>query len=132
MTPSRGIEPGPPWREASALTTAPILHPCRAVLSQENYFVDENGNVLRFRFDGKNDGSKHHKAKFGTFLALMDLTTKRGGRSGCHKSRSFNDIFYLREENVLGYESWQLLSFYQRAACLLKGARSRNFRQFQH
>ena len=27
MTPSRGIEPGPHWWEASALTTAPSLHP---------------------------------------------------------------------------------------------------------
>ena len=28
MTPSQGIEPGPHWWEASALTTAPSLHPC--------------------------------------------------------------------------------------------------------
>ena len=27
MTPSPGIEPGPHWWEASALTTAPSLHP---------------------------------------------------------------------------------------------------------
>ena len=27
MTPSLGIEPGPHWWEASALTTAPFLHP---------------------------------------------------------------------------------------------------------
>ena len=27
MTPSLGIEPGPQWWEASALTTAPSLHP---------------------------------------------------------------------------------------------------------
>ena len=27
MTPSLGIEPGPHWWEASALTTAPSLHP---------------------------------------------------------------------------------------------------------
>ena len=33
MTPSRGIEPGPHWFEASALTTAPSLRP--------NYF-DQN------------------------------------------------------------------------------------------
>ena len=29
MTPSLGIEPGPHWWEASALTTAPSLHPKR-------------------------------------------------------------------------------------------------------
>ena len=27
MTPSRGIEPGPHWWEARALTTVPSLHP---------------------------------------------------------------------------------------------------------
>ena len=27
MTPDPGIEPGPHWSEASALTTAPSLHP---------------------------------------------------------------------------------------------------------
>ena len=27
MTPDLGIEPGPHWQEASALTTAPSLHP---------------------------------------------------------------------------------------------------------
>ena len=28
MTPDLGIEPGPHWWEASALTTVPSLHPC--------------------------------------------------------------------------------------------------------
>ena len=34
MTPSRGIEPGPHWWEASALTTAPYLFPAPC---SENY-----------------------------------------------------------------------------------------------
>jgi len=31
LTPDLGIEPGPHWWEASALTTAPSLHPIKAV-----------------------------------------------------------------------------------------------------
>jgi len=33
LTPDMGIEPGPHWWEASALTTALSLHPIKSVLS---------------------------------------------------------------------------------------------------
>ena len=43
MTPSLGIEPGPHWWEASALTTAPSLHP----LFEGTFIIAELRGVKR-------------------------------------------------------------------------------------
>jgi len=37
MTPNLGIEPGPHWWEASALTTAPSRHPSELELGDDDY-----------------------------------------------------------------------------------------------
>ena len=64
MTPSRGIEPGPHWWEASALTTAPSLDvkflpilislDIKADKLQSDFFLRErNKNNVVFLHDGR-------------------------------------------------------------------------------
>ena len=51
MTPDLGIEPGPHWWEASALTTAPSLHPRQKRVGQKvtkaiNTLISQEYNTL--------------------------------------------------------------------------------------
>ena len=46
MTPSPGIEPGPHWWEASALTTAPPQHPNEQLDSKVSAFLNEHGCLV--------------------------------------------------------------------------------------
>ena len=50
MTPDLGIEPEPHWWEASALTTAPSLHPTLRWGSCLHAFLNQMGKVMRVHF----------------------------------------------------------------------------------
>ena len=49
MTPSPGIEPGPHWWEASALTTAPSLHPKQQRVVEHTLSVIQNAKKSGFK-----------------------------------------------------------------------------------
>ena len=47
MTPGPGFEPGPHWWEASALTTAPTLLPCKEIASYPSLFFFSEVDGIR-------------------------------------------------------------------------------------
>ena len=59
MTPDPGIELGPHWWEASALTTAPSLLPLRSIWKKNNYPVVSIVNDKQFELTRKCLQSKH-------------------------------------------------------------------------
>ena len=75
MTRSPGIEPGPHWWEASALTTAPSLHPNEQLDCKVSAFLNEHGCLVgtsmvlgHFRSEGLNI----HRERVRKCLARVD------------------------------------------------------------